>query len=130
MISAGIRRRSFFCFKDYKLKLHTHRFIYYLLLSLLLLSLACDRHPEKKGATAGADSNGLSGNDGQNYPATDSNALFEALPVTTTHIDFSNTLTEGLNTNVLLYEYFYNGGGVAIGDMNGDGLQDIYFWGI
>ena len=39
------------------------------------------------------------------------------------------TLTEGLNTNVLMYEYFYNGGGVAIGDVNGDGLQDIYFSG-
>lgn len=31
--------------------------------------------------------------------------------------------------NVLTYEYFYNGGGVAIGDVNGDGLEDIYFTG-
>ncbi|MBS1663709.1 MAG: VCBS repeat-containing protein [Bacteroidetes bacterium] len=42
-------------------------------------------------------------------------------------LDFNNQLTEGLNTNVLEYEYFYNGGGVAIADFNGDGLQDIYF---
>ena len=55
--------------------------------------------------------------------------LFKLLPASQTGIDFSNTLTEGLNTNILMYEYFYNGGGVAIGDLNGDGLQDIYFTG-
>lgn len=57
----------------------------------------------------------------------ESDHLFSLLPASKTHINFSNTLTEGLNTNVLMYEYFYNGGGVAIGDLNGDGLQDIYF---
>ncbi|WP_179414576.1 VCBS repeat-containing protein [Mucilaginibacter sp. E4BP6] len=55
--------------------------------------------------------------------------LFKLLTPEQTHIDFNNTLTEGLNTNVLLYQYFYNGGGVAIGDLNGDGRQDIYFTG-
>ena len=32
-----------------------------------------------------------------------------------------------MNTNVLVYEYFYNGGGVATADFNGDDLIDIYF---
>ncbi len=55
--------------------------------------------------------------------------LFILLPAEQTHVDFNNQLTEGLNTNVMAYEYFYNGGGVAIGDVNGDGWEDIYFTG-
>ncbi|QRR03535.1 VCBS repeat-containing protein [Dyadobacter sandarakinus] len=56
-------------------------------------------------------------------------ALFSLLTPEKTGVTFENTLTEGLNTNVLMYEYFYNGGGVAAGDVNGDGLDDIYFTG-
>lgn len=53
--------------------------------------------------------------------------IFTLLPSEKTHIDFQNIINEGLNTNVLMYEYFYNGGGVAVGDLNGDGFDDIYF---
>src|SRR5215210_8775019 len=71
---------------------------------------------------------GCSNNDDNaNSNAVQKEALFTLLPSDETHVDFSNTLTEGLNTNVLIYEYFYNGGGVAIADVNNDGLQDIYF---
>lgn len=53
--------------------------------------------------------------------------LFELLPTEHTGINFENKLTEGLNTNILMYEYFYNGAGIATGDFNGDGLEDLYF---
>ncbi|WP_276500739.1 VCBS repeat-containing protein [Terrimonas pollutisoli] len=55
------------------------------------------------------------------------NRLFALLPAEQTGVHFQNTLTEGVNTNILMYEYFYNGGGVAAGDFNNDGLVDLYF---
>ena len=53
--------------------------------------------------------------------------LFSVLPPSSTGIDFVNNLKEGERMNGLFYEYFYNGGGVAVGDVNNDGLVDIYF---
>lgn len=73
---------------------------------------------------------GCINNSSDKTTATDKKAvdpLFTLLPAEQTHIDFQNTLTETLNANVMMYEYIYNGGGVAIADVNGDGLQDVYF---
>jgi enediyne biosynthesis protein E4 len=46
-----------------------------------------------------------------------------------TGIDFQNTIVETDSFNVLKNEYIYNGAGVGIGDLNNDGLQDIFFAG-
>jgi hypothetical protein len=47
-------------------------------------------------------------------------SLFTLADAKQTGVEFTNELTEGLNTNILMYEYFYNGGGVGAGDLNGD----------
>ena len=51
------------------------------------------------------------------------------MPSSVTGINFKNPLKETEQFNVLNYGYLYNGGGVAIGDINNDGLSDIYFTG-
>ncbi|MEX0313533.1 MAG: hypothetical protein AB3N18_05105 [Allomuricauda sp.] len=59
--------------------------------------------------------------------ASDSSYLFEELDDNHTNIHFKNVIPENEFTNSFVYEYIYNGGGVAIGDVNNDGLDDIYF---
>ena len=56
-------------------------------------------------------------------------ALFSNPTSEETGITFNNTLTPSEDVNILDYLYFYNGGGVAVGDINGDELPDIFFSG-
>ncbi|TXE07214.1 hypothetical protein FUA26_13400 [Seonamhaeicola algicola] len=54
---------------------------------------------------------------------------FKSLPKEQTGIVFSNNIVENDSLNYFTFPYMYMGGGVAIGDVNNDGLDDIYFTG-
>ena len=55
--------------------------------------------------------------------------LFTLLDSSDTNIDFQNTLVQTSKDNIFVYKGFYKGGGVSIGDIDNDGLLDIYLTG-
>lgn len=85
------------------------------LLTLLLFLSTCAEEPVQADQTATLTST----------PAE--LPLFRLLDPQTTRIQFENALPENDQFNILSYEYYYNGGGVAIGDLNNDHLPDIVF---
>ncbi len=83
-----------------------------LLLILPFLITDCSKDPEPSVTT-----------NTENLP------LFSLLSPLESGIDFSNIIEEDATTNIVDYNYHYNGGGVAVGDINNDGLPDIFFAG-
>lgn len=59
----------------------------------------------------------------------DSGTLLERLDAKTCGIEFVNNVNEDFERNSMFYDYFLNGGGVSIGDIDNDGLPDIFFTG-
>ena len=78
-------------------------------LILLLTICACNNHS------------------GEQVASNSSKPLFQLLDASKTGIDFANEVADEEKFNILTYRNFYNGGGVAIGDVNNDSLPDIYF---
>ena len=76
----------------------------WLLISLLILFNACQKESEPH----------------------DAKEDFRLVPSSESGIDFSNNLFYKPDLNIVEYLYYYNGSGVAIGDINNDGLEDIY----
>ena len=71
------------------------------------------------------------GSCGEDMPKQLSGELFSRMSPDQTGIDFRNDLMEDIYSawNVLSYEYYYNGAGVSLGDINNDGLLDVFFTG-
>lgn len=55
--------------------------------------------------------------------------LFVLRKATTTGLDFNNQIFISDSLNTITFEYIYNGGGAAVGDVNNDGLKDLFFAG-
>ncbi len=58
--------------------------------------------------------------------AASDDTLYTLLDSTQTGINFANRLTFDADFNIYKYRNYYNGGGVALGDVNGDGLLDVF----
>ena len=73
----------------------------------------------------------ISCTDNNKQIATNKSLNFQKIAIASSGLDFKNTLTLNLKTKANLFDddYFYNGAGVAIGDINNDGFKDIFFCG-
>ena len=87
------------------------KIIYTAVLSLLVLA-ACKENNKEAGESSIPESG---------------NTVFELIDTAESGLNFVNVLIENDSLNVILYEYFYNGSGVSVGDINNDGLQDLFF---
>jgi hypothetical protein len=81
------------------------------LLGAALLATACTGSPDRDQRPSAA-------------PPADGR-LFTLLPSSYTGVRFENRLTDTRDLNVFTYRNYYNGGGVALGDLTGDGLPEI-----
>lgn len=61
------------------------------------------------------------------FCCTNEPPLFEVVPSNQSGVTFTNALNDKSDISILDYLYYYNGGGVAVGDINNDGYPDIFF---
>ncbi len=87
-------------------------FLYFI--ALILLFFSCSNDENKKSDSISSDL---------------SNKIFKTVDVASSNLNFTNEVKESTSRNSMFFDYFLNGGGVAVGDLNNDGLADIFFTG-
>ncbi|RLD29583.1 MAG: hypothetical protein DRI75_02835 [Bacteroidetes bacterium] len=95
----------------------------FILFIVTIFFISCDNKKDKDSPNnANLNNEGYSKIDSYNY---------QKIPSELSGLKFSNTIVHNLNTksNVFDHDYFYNGSGVGIEDINNDGLKDIFFTG-
>lgn len=68
-------------------------------------------------------------NNSQSTPSISEGQIFKIVDEKKSHLDFINQVEETTYRNSMFFDYFLNGGGVAVGDVNNDGLADIFLTG-
>ncbi|MFN8338216.1 MAG: VCBS repeat-containing protein [Saprospiraceae bacterium] len=94
--------------------------LFHIFMILLLFTSACK--PKQETEVRNTQFSDVTNDD--DTPETE---LFTLLGPDETKIDFVNTLVETNDQNYKSFAYIYNGSGVAVGDINNDGLQDLLF---
>jgi hypothetical protein len=89
---------------------------YVIFLTIIFVFAQC-----KSDNELNASKDSFTENNGKTFP------LFTLLDASKTKLNFINLMNESPTLNGIKYEYLYNGGGVAVGDLNRDDLPDIYF---
>ncbi|MEP0264469.1 VCBS repeat-containing protein [Dokdonia sp.] len=95
---------------------------YFLTISLAFFLLGCGQEKEKTTIETSLE---------KEREVDKTQNLFELIPSSESGITFSNTLKENVGSleNLFDFDYFYNGAGIGVADINNDGLQDLFFAG-
>ena len=101
-----------------------NRFPTYLLISSILLIFGCQSDSQN---TANNQNDGTTSNQSTQTITNTGGTKFNLVSPQSSGVMFTNEINEDYNYNILNFEYLYNGGGVSVGDINNDGLPDLYF---